>query len=88
MPDAMSQIANLRLESTGVRGAFEEFCCQRFRRALEVSTANSRYRRIRGDGGVEAIWTLPTNEVWGLQAKFFSTLGAKQKEERQGSAAG
>lgn len=46
--------------------------------------ANSRYRRVRGDGGdggVEAIWTLPANEVWGLQAKFFGTLGAKQKEQ-------
>lgn len=84
MPDAMPQMANLRLDATGVRGAFEEFCCQLFRRAPEVSAANSRYRRVRGDGGdggVEAIWTLPAHEVWGLQAKFFSTLGAKQKEQ-------
>ncbi|MGX4801483.1 hypothetical protein [Bradyrhizobium guangdongense] len=83
MSGATPQIANLRLDATGVRGAFEEFCCQLFRRAPEASV-NSRYRRVRGDGGdggVEAIWTLQTNEVWGLQTKFFDALGAKQKSQ-------
>src|SRR5689334_17482088 len=83
MPSATPQIANLRLDVTGLRGAFEEFCCQLFRRAPEVP-ANSRYRRVRGDGGdggVEALWMLPAAEVWGLQAKFFDTLGSKQKTQ-------
>lgn len=84
MPEPTPQIAKLRLDASGIHGAFEELCCQLFRRAPEASAANSRYRRIRGDGGdggVEAIWTLPANKVWGLQAKFFSTLGAKQKDQ-------
>lgn len=74
---------DLRLDATGVRGAFEEFCCQLFRRAPEVNP-NSRYRRIRGDGGdggVEACWTTLAGDVWGLQAKFFDALGAKQKTQ-------
>ncbi len=81
MPSMTPQIPNLRLDTTGLRGAFEEFCCQLFRRAPEIPN-NSQYRRVRGDGGdggVEALWTLPAAEVWGLQAKFFDTLGASQK---------
>jgi hypothetical protein len=76
-------MADLRLDATGLRGAFEEFCCQLFRRAPEVP-ANGLYRRIRGDGGdggVEAVWSFSTGEAWGLQAKFFDTLGAKQKAQ-------
>jgi hypothetical protein len=83
MPSTTPRIANLRLDATGLRGAFEEFCCQVFRRAPEIP-GNSRYRRVRGDGGdggVEALWTLPTSEVWGIQAKFFHTLGATQKTQ-------
>ncbi|WP_316198080.1 hypothetical protein [Bradyrhizobium sp. SZCCHNS2002] len=84
MPDDITpRIANLRLDAAGIRGAFEEFCCQLFRRAPEVP-ANSRYRRVRGDGGdggIEAAWTLPANGVWALQAKFFDALGAKQKAQ-------
>ena len=83
MPSTGPQLADLRLDATGVRGAFEEFCCQLFRRVPEVA-ANSRYRRVRGDGGdggVEAFWTSPADKVWGLQAKFFDALGAKQKAQ-------
>jgi hypothetical protein len=83
MPMASPQLSNLRLDATGERGAFEEFCCQLFRRAPEVP-ADSRYRRIRGDGGdggVEAVWNFPDGKVWGLQVKFFNNLGAKQKEQ-------
>jgi hypothetical protein len=81
MPSTTPQIVNLRLDAAGSRGAFEEFSCQLFRRAPEVPT-DSRYRRVRGDGGdggVEAVWILPSGEVWGVQAKFFDTLGASQK---------
>ena len=83
MPSTALKIANLRLDATGVRGAFEAFCCQLFRRAPEV-VPNSRYRRVRGDGGdggVEAFWTVPSGNVWGLQAKFFDALGTKQKAQ-------
>lgn len=76
-------MANLRLDGTGLRGAFEESCCQLFRRAPEVPV-NSRYRRVRGDGGdggVKAFWTFPAGEAWGLQAKFFDTLGSNQKAQ-------
>jgi hypothetical protein len=83
MPSTTPQIANLRLDATGLRGAFEEFCCQLFRRAPEIPS-DGRYRRVRGDGGdggVEALWTLSAAEVWGIQAKFFQTLGANQKTQ-------
>ena len=79
MSPTTPRMDDLRLDVTGERAAFEEFCCQLFRRASELA-AGSQYRRIRGDGGdggVEAIWILPTGEVWGLQAKFFDTLGSK-----------
>src|SRR5271154_5853583 len=83
MPRITPRIDNLRLDATGERGAFEGVCCQLFRRGPEIP-ANSHYRRIRGDGGdggVEAIWTLSAGEVWGLQAKFFDTLGSKEKTQ-------
>jgi hypothetical protein len=76
-------MADLRLDATGSRGAFEEFCCQMFRRAPEAP-ANGRYRRVRGDGGdggVEALWIFPAGEAWGLQAKFFNTMGSNQKAQ-------
>jgi|HubBroStandDraft_6_1064221.scaffolds.fasta_scaffold200974_1 hypothetical protein len=74
-------ISNLRIDAEGIQASFEEFCCQLFRRAPEVP-ARSRPRRIRGaggDGGVEATWTFQNEKVWGLQAKFFSKLGASEK---------
>ena len=83
MPSKPPQISNLRPDEAGIRGAFEEFCCQLFRRMSEVQ-ADSVYRRIRGDGGdggVEATWTLPDGKVWGLQAKFFDALESKHKAQ-------
>jgi hypothetical protein len=74
-------ISNLRIDAEGIQASFEELCCQLFRRAPEVP-AKSRPRRIRGaggDGGVEATWTFQNENVWGLQAKFFSKLGASEK---------
>lgn len=89
MPNTGRLIADLRLDKTGLRGAFEEFCSQLFRCAPEVPP-NSQYRRIRGDGGdggVEALWTYPKNQIWGLQAKFFDALGADQKKQLTESVA-
>jgi hypothetical protein len=83
MPPSTFSLANLRLDATGVRGAFEEFCCQLFRRMPDVP-AGARYRRVRGDGGdggVEATWTFAGGEVWGLQAKYFDRLGSSQKTQ-------
>ncbi len=83
MPHSPFKLRNLRVGEDGIRDSFEEFCCQIFHRASEVPS-NSRYRRVRGDGGdggVEAFWTFPNDEVWGLQAKFFETLGTAQKAQ-------
>jgi hypothetical protein len=83
MPQSPLKFRDLRAAEHGIRDSFEEFCCQLFRRAPEVP-ANSRYRRVRGEGGdagVEALWMYPDDEVWGLQAKFFDTLGVKQKAQ-------
>jgi hypothetical protein len=93
MSQSSLKFRDLRTAEHGIRDSFEEFCCQLFRRAPEVH-AHSRYRRVRGeggDGGVEALWIAPNNGVWGLQAKFFTTLGAQQKAQltksvRQASA--
>ena len=76
-------LANLRVDTGGIRGSFEEFCCQLFRRAPEVP-AKSRFRRIRGaggDGGVEATWTFPDEKDWGVQAKFVEKLAANEKAQ-------
>jgi len=83
MKCAPFKLHDLRAGDDGVRTSFEELCCQIFRRAQDIP-ADSKFRRIRGDGGdggVEALWTFPTGEIWGLQAKFFETLGATQKRQ-------
>ncbi len=83
MPHSPLKLRDLRPGEDGIRNSFEEFCCQIFHRVSGVP-ANSRYRRARGDGGdggVEAFWTYLNDEVWGLQAKFFDTLGAKQEAQ-------
>jgi hypothetical protein len=82
-PKSTLTLAKLRIDLEGIRGSFEEFCCQLFRRAPEVPS-KSRFRRVfgaGGDGGVEASWTFPDEKVWGLQAKFFDKLGASQKAQ-------
>jgi|ERR1035437_8752577 hypothetical protein len=76
-------IANLRIGGEGIRGSFEEFCCQLFRRDSKVSK-KSVFRRIHGaggDGGVEATWIYTDGTVWGLQAKFLEKLGASEKAQ-------
>lgn len=67
--------ANLRAEAGDRREGFEEFSAQLFHRY--TVPAGSRYERFRGaggDGGVEAVWHLPSGDVVGLQSKFFLPL--------------
>jgi hypothetical protein len=67
--------SKIRAERGDQREGFEEFSAQIFHRYSVV--AGSRYERYRGsggDGGVEAIWRLPTGEVVGLQSKYFLPL--------------
>jgi hypothetical protein len=78
----------IRPYSQGQREAFEELCCQIFRRAPEVPSGAAVYRRFRGaggDGGVEAIWRYSDGRVWGLQSKFFRSLGNSEKEQMRRS---
>jgi len=80
-------LTNLRTGTNGIRESFEEFCCQLFRRA-EEAPADARYRRIRGaggDGGVEATWEATDGPFWGLQSKWFDTLGSSQKSQMRDS---
>jgi len=60
--------------------AFEEFCCQIARRARDVPPGSrfTRYRGAGGDGGVECVWTLPSGEEWGWQAKYIFRLDKRQ----------
>ena len=83
LPDINFQ--NIRPVGGDRRAGFEEFCCHLFRRAPEAPET-SRFRRIHGaggDGGVEATWTCPSGNVWGLQAKYFGNrnLGASEKAQ-------
>jgi len=67
--------ANMRAEGGDRRDGFEEFSAQLFHQ-LGVP-ANARYERFRGaggDGGVEAVWHLPSGKIIGLQSKFFLPL--------------
>lgn len=76
-------LSNLRTDS-GLSSAFEEFCCQIFRRAPEAAASGNVFKRIHGaggDGGVEATWTFGDGRVWGLQAKSFSKLAASEKAQ-------
>ncbi|MGP3609977.1 hypothetical protein [Anoxybacteroides rupiense] len=72
----------IRPYNGGKREAFEELCCQVFRRVppreLPNGSSYSRFRGAGGDGGVEAIWILPNGEKIGVQSKFFEVLGDSQ----------
>lgn len=79
-------LQKLRPGKDGIRGAFEEFCCQLFRRSEEDS--NWQYRRINGaggDGGVEAVWEKQDGSVWGLQAKYFFKFTSSEKGQMKES---
>lgn len=80
-PRKLPRLSDLRVGDDGMTGAFEEFCCQLFRRMPEAPP-QGQYRRIRGaggDGGVEAIWIGSNGDIRGLQAKWFSKLGSSEK---------
>ncbi|MBF0871897.1 hypothetical protein [Gluconobacter japonicus] len=66
--------SKIRAERGGQREGFEEFSVQIFHHYSVA--AGSQYKRNHGDGGVEAIWRLPTGKVVGLQAKYFLPLKA------------
>lgn len=67
--------SKIRAERGDQREGFEEFSAQIFHRHSVASGSRyERYRGVGGDGGVEAIWRLPTGKVIGLQSKYFLPL--------------
>lgn len=67
--------SKIRAERGDQREGFEEFSAQIFHRHSVASGSRyERYRGAGGDGGVEAIWRLPTGKVIGLQSKYFLPL--------------
>jgi len=67
--------SRIRAEGGDRREGFEEFSAQIFHRhTVTVGSRYERYRGAGGDGGVEAIWRLPTGKIVGLQSKFFLPL--------------
>ncbi|WP_327209443.1 hypothetical protein [Rhizobium leguminosarum] len=67
--------SKIRAEGGDRREGFEEFSTQIFHRyAVPAGSRYERYRGAGGDGGVEAIWRLPSGAVVGLQSKFFLPL--------------
>jgi hypothetical protein len=69
---------NLRPWDGSQHSAFEELCCQLAE--YEHVPPGSRFvRKGAPDAGVECFWTLPGEDEWGWQAKFFlSTPNANQ----------
>ncbi|MDJ0899804.1 MAG: hypothetical protein QNJ55_13440 [Xenococcus sp. MO_188.B8] len=59
---------------------FEELCCQLARYEL-VPPGSKFIRKGTPDGGVECYWILLDGDEWGLQAKFFLSVGDKQWEQ-------
>ncbi|MCI1301290.1 hypothetical protein [Acetobacter sp.] len=69
--------SKIRAERGDQREGFEEFSAQIFHRhRVAAGSRYERYRGAGGDGGVEAIWRLPTGKVIGLQSKYFLPLKA------------
>lgn len=69
--------SKIRAERGDQREGFEEFSAQIFHRySVAAGSRYERYRGAGGDGGVEAIWRLPTGKVVGLQSKYFLPLKA------------
>ena len=67
---AMVDLSKIRNYGKNPNDAFEELTCQLARRENLKGT----YRRIEGsggDGGVEAYWELPNDDIIGYQAKYF-----------------
>lgn len=69
--------SKIRAEHGDQREGFEEFSAQIFHRySVAAGSRYERYRGAGGDGGVEAIWRLPSGKVIGLQSKYFLPLKA------------
>lgn len=69
--------AKIRAERGDQREGFEEFSAQIFHHYnVAKGSRYERYLGAGGDGGVEAIWRLPTGKVIGLQSKYFLPLKA------------
>ncbi|WP_174278319.1 hypothetical protein [Sphingomonas bacterium] len=69
--------SQIRAERGDQREGFEEFSAQIFHRhSVAAGSRYERYRGAGGDGGVEAIWRLPSGKVIGLQSKYFLPLKA------------
>ncbi|RSU68431.1 hypothetical protein BRX36_02500 [Sphingomonas sp. S-NIH.Pt1_0416] len=69
--------SKIRAERGDQREGFEEFSAQIFHReSVAAGSSYERYRGAGGDGGVEAIWRLPSGKVIGLQSKYFLPLKA------------
>jgi hypothetical protein len=77
----------IRSFEAGQRDAFEELCCQIMRIAPEAPK-NGTFRRLRGaggDAGIEAYWRHDNDHIWGIQAKFFTSLRNSEKRQMRGS---
>ncbi|WP_419826510.1 hypothetical protein [Sphingomonas sp.] len=78
--------SKIRAEGGDRREGFEEFSAQLFRQLkVPAGAQHQRYRGAGGDGGVEAIWRLPSGRVTGLQSKFFLPLKAAHKAQLEKS---
>ena len=80
MPNLDFDFHGIRSLSGSQNHAFEEFCCQIARNNGDVPP-NSKFHRIRGDGGdggVECYWQIPAGAEWGWQVKFIWELDKSQ----------
>lgn len=66
----MIEWSNLRNYNGSQNNAFEEICCQ-LAEYVEVPEHSYFTRKAAPDAGVECLWTLPNNDEWGWQAKYF-----------------
>ncbi|WP_139657397.1 ATP-binding protein [Pseudomonas shirazica] len=71
---------NIRSAPKSKNDSFEALSVQLFRFSCEVPEGSSFYslRGDGGDGGVEAYFRAPDGNVFGIQAKYFFQLGAKE----------
>ncbi|GLO20098.1 TPA: ATP-binding protein [Pseudomonas putida] len=71
---------NIRSAPKSKNDSFEALSVQLFRFSCEAPEGSSFYslRGDGGDGGVEAYFRAPNGNVFGVQAKYFFQLGAKE----------
>ena len=68
---------NLRPWGGSQHNGFEELCCQ-LAVCESVPQGSKFIRKGTPDGGVECYWIFPDGDEWGLQAKFFLSVGDNQ----------